>query len=302
MLCSVRMAVRKSWRSRLGAHESWLKAAASIVVIGGALFGLARWIGASWVDHRADARIDGRVSKLVDQQIGNSPKLDDILTKLSGINERLSKMEGWKEGVEARVKILGEKQDGLLRRNDALSARLDQQTALASLNDPERALGTIRREIELSGMSARLIPDAQLVEYENAIRPIPRTASRYWETVYALVNYVSAVRQQRGLVPDPAKTARPCPATSGKGNMFLGGPITDCVVNLGTQIFEDVVFRNCVIRYSEGDSFILDHVEFINCTFVFQPGSAPVNAKIQKLLLAILDSQNQQDVVVTIRG
>jgi hypothetical protein len=297
------MPARKSLRSRLGANEPWLRAVASIVVIVAAVLGAVRWLGPSWVDSRADARIDSRTVAIADQRIGDSPKLNDILTKLGAIDERLSTMEGWKEGLESRVKKIGEKQDVSIKQNEDLRARLNQQVALASLYDPGRVLATIRNEIAIAAGRAAMIPDAQMAAYKNAIRAVPPASAGYWETVYTVVNYESVVRQELGLAPDPAKTAKPCgPATTGRSNIFARGRITDCVVSLDTQIFLNVIFLNCVIRYSAGDSFILDNVRFVNCSFVFQPRPGPVNPRIQKLLLAILNSSNQQDLTVTTGG
>jgi hypothetical protein len=190
----------------------------------------------------------------------------------------------------------------LINQDETLRTRLDQQIALASLYDPARVLGIIREEIRIAAGRAAIVPEVQLAAYKSAIHAVPQTAPGYWETVYTLINYESAVRQELGLVPDPAKTAKPCATSSGKNNLFMGGPISDCIVALDTQMFFDVVFRNCVIRYSEGDSFVLSNVRFVNCSFIFQPRATPVNSKIQKLLLAILDSQRQQDITVTTGG
>lgn len=94
-LYSIRMPARKSLWSRLAANERSLRAVASTVVIVAAVLA----VGHYWVDNRADARIDGRTAAIADQRIGDSPKLNEILTKLGAIDQRLSKMGDGRKGL-----------------------------------------------------------------------------------------------------------------------------------------------------------------------------------------------------------
>jgi hypothetical protein len=108
----------------------------------------------------------------------------------------------------------------------------------------------------------------------------------------------------RGLVPDPAKVAKPCAGLTNEGNfrssnnMLVNGSVSDCIVDLDTQVFVGVVFRNSVIR-SRGGSFVLNNVRFINCRFVLDlPQNQPRRSNEQKFLIALISAPAQQNVTI----
>jgi hypothetical protein len=241
-----------------------------------------------------------------DKRVGDifDSKLIPVTQKLDGIGSRLDKLEGWKEGIGSKVRILQEKQDEGIKQNEDLKTRLDQQIAINHLDNPARILAVIAREIELAQSgSPKVIPQMQIVDYKRAILGIPPATRGYWQTVQNLINYESSALQARGLVPDPAKVARRCFATSGNGqrsayNVFDGVPVSNCIVDLDTQVFKRVIFTNSVIR-SRGGSFILQNVAFINCRFVLDLPERQPNPNEQHFLLAIIAAPAQQNVKAT---
>jgi hypothetical protein len=141
------------------------------------------------------------------------------------------------------------------------------------------------------------IPDAKLVDFKLAVRALPQSASDYWKTVAAIINYQSFLDHLSGQAPDPAAVSKPCGGvTNGlngtvvTGNTWEKIGFSKCIIDLDTNSFRDVVFKDSVIRYRGGITSI-SNVLFINCRFVVEiRGSAPASIPENHLLLALLDS------------
>jgi hypothetical protein len=104
-----------------------------------------------------------------------------------------------------------------------------------------------------------------------------------------------------GEAPDPAKVSTACEGiTEGTGgnNMFVGVPISHCVVDLDSthNALLNVVIKDSVIRYHGGPVNI--SAVFVNCTFILDlpPNKAPAQPAI---LYALLNSPDQRTVRVS---
>jgi len=161
----------------------------------------------------------------------------------------------------------------------------------------------MRMEIEGTAGNPRLIPPDRVAGYKAVLLSVPRETAGYWITVNAVVNFESEMRQMYGLVPDPTKVAKRCITTGEGGNIFegIGGAggwqISECIVDLETNVFMGITFVNCVVRY-RGGLLRLSDVRFVNCRFIIESTADP-SAPAQRLLYAILSSRDQSNIRVT---
>src|SRR5439155_418847 len=97
-------------------------------------------------------------------------------------------------------------------------------------------------------------------------------------------------------------TNEPVPGVIVHHNMYGDMVRSNCIVDLDTQAFQNVVFVNSVIRY-KGGPVALINVTFINCWFDLQiPGSAPpISPDRDNLLLALLGPPDARRVKVSTR-
>ncbi|MHB8215840.1 MAG: hypothetical protein ACYDDS_07150 [Candidatus Sulfotelmatobacter sp.] len=139
----------------------------------------------------------------------------------------------------------------------------------------QRELTVIKQKLDAAEHGKVALPPAQLADYKNAVRAAPKSASEYWTTIAAIINYQSFIDQIQGYAPDPSKVAGICSGlTNGSGghNLLRGGMIQNCVVDLDTNSFIGMTFKNSVIRYS-GGKVILTNVRFENCRFILNISS-----------------------------
>jgi hypothetical protein len=229
-------------------------------------------------EQELNERIDQRITANI------SPKLDDITS-------RLAKLEGWKDGIQAKVRVLGESQKQL--RN-----KLTQQEAINRLENPRRILATIRAEIQTAEVNHLVLPASQLNDYRNAIRVLPSSAFEFWATVAAIINYQSLVNQMSGEAPNPSEVSRPCAGLTNSGNMksygnrFSYEVFTNCFVDLDTESFDNVTFKNSVIRYHGGEVH-LRATRFINCSFLLDLSSVKAKPAKPALILALMESDQK---------
>jgi hypothetical protein len=150
------------------------------------------------------------------------------------------------------------------------------------------------------------LPPAQLADYKNAIRAAPHSASEYWTTIAAIINYQSFIDQVGHHAPDPAAISQPCgngltggPSSTGNhSNAYDGMHFEGCIVDLDTNKFTNSIFHNSVVRYHGGPVFLSD-VQFINCRFVLDiPVSAPASPERNSLLMTLLDAPSTKSVTV----
>jgi hypothetical protein len=205
--------------------------------------------------------------------------------------------------VSKQLDSIGATVDAIRQGQAQLTQRLDQQQALARIDNPERIFAIIQVEIRIAQTSSRPIPSTQLVDYKNALRTLSSSSSEYWRTVATIINYQSFLNQRNGNAPNPQSVAKPCLGLTNqddltsKHNSYDGILISNCVVDLDTQTFTRVSFRDAVVRYRGAPTTLRD-VTFVNCRFVLDlpPGlRAPAQPR---LLLALLNSPDQRSITI----
>jgi hypothetical protein len=239
-------------------------------------------------DRNVDTRIDGKLKPFGTDLNG---RLDKLGEKLDDVRDRLGRIEQWKVDVEGRVRLQSRQQ---MQLNDDLA----QQQAITRLYDPNRILATIRAEIQMANARNGTLPASQLADYRNALRALPSSTVDYWQTVAAVINYQSLLNQMSHEAPDPAKVARPCIDENWIGNFIANHTFRNCIVSLDTNSFYNVTFQDSVIQY-RGGGVELSDVKFVNCTFKLELTTQPVKPAQEKLLLAILNSNDQKAVRIS---
>jgi len=227
------------------------------------------------------AKLDPEIAKIND---GIDKKLGPINKSLEDLNGKVNDAVGQLKRLKGDVNEQAQKQQQLL--------------ALNRIPDPKRILGNIRTEIQTAETGKTVLPDSKLADYKTALHVLSPSVSDYWTTLATIINYQSFVNQMKGEAPDPNKVSRWCPIlTAGIGNVVEGGEYPNCIVDLDTQVFIGVTFRNSVIRY-HGQPTSLRNVQFVNCSFKLDlPPSSPTPPQ-QDLLFALLDSHDQKTVRV----
>jgi hypothetical protein len=172
--------------------------------------------------------------------------------------------------------------------------------------DPNRTLALIRAEIEMAEKSGSELPKSSLVDYRNVVHALPPNAHEYWATVAAIINYQSELNQMSGEAPDPLRVSGRCGGVTSDemslsiGNVYDGVAFRNCVVDLDTNQYINVTFRDSVIRF-HGGPITLNGVVFTNCRFILDlPAdlpNAPTPAQT-KLLMTLLDSADQNTVTL----
>ena len=277
--------------------------AASAVIVA-ALVG-AGTLGTFWVNYsnRNDA-IDitkqANLNSQIDYRINQNPTLALISSKMDDVLSRLSNLEGWKEGVGSQVRILKESVKKQSKQQDILQRKIGQQEALTRIQNPDWIFATIRAQLQMAESARKIVPVSDITDYKNALSALPTSARGYWITAAAIINYQSFVNQLAGRAPNPAAISSPCLGLTNKGrlhsknNLFIGVPISNCVVDLDGQGFVGTTFINAVIRYHGGPVTLRD-VQFVNCAFIVDlpPEGTPSQPQ---LIMAILSSPDQKSI------
>jgi hypothetical protein len=235
-----------------------------------------------------DARVDTKLNPAVEKINGHIDKrAEELSKKIEDLSERVGKLEGRFEQIDSRQKNLASQVEG-------------QQGVLAKLENPQGSLIAVRDALQRAVRTRKVIPSTLLVDYKNTLRLIPPALSGggYWVTVAAFINYQSLLNQINGTAPDPSKVSHPCFGTTGGiGNQFLG-QISNCLVTLDTQAFENVTFSNSVILY-KGGPVRLKNVTFENCRFILDfPPILPDGPQLN-LVAALFDSPDQKTINVS---
>jgi hypothetical protein len=272
----------KSWNPKWGTYAQWVGAIAALVV--------------------AVLAINNHIDKLfapVDQKFKDiGSQIDTVDKKFGPVNQRLMDQEG-KIGVfQGQMNTLLSGHVKLLREQNQLKDRMAQQQAITRLYNPDRILVTIRAEIQMANARNGTLPASELADYRNALRALPSSTVDYWQTVAAVINYQSLLNQMSHEAPDPAKVARPCIDENWIGNFIANHTFRNCIVSLDTNSFYNVTFQDSVIHY-RGGGVELSDVKFVNCTFKLELTTQPVKPAQEKLLLAILNSNDQKAVRIS---
>jgi hypothetical protein len=224
---------------------------------------------------------------LIDERV--EPKFNQINDHLNQLGQQLAELRG----------MVGK----ISQAQDVQKQRLDQQTDLAKLTEPKKldqALAVIRTEIGKARSSKQPIPLDTIAEYKNTVRIFPDSLSDYWKTVTAIINYQSYLDQKNGSAPNPKTVAHPCAGltrSTGGHNSFRNMPISGCIVDLDTNVLENVTIRNSVIRY-HGGPITVHNAVLMNCYFELDL-KAPPNPSQTQFLRAILDAPEQKTVALS---
>jgi hypothetical protein len=242
---------------------------------------------------------DEHINSVIDAKLNPAVKglNDSFDTKLGPINKQLESMNRAIGQVQGKL--------GIFEANQAkTNKRIDQQTSLARLVDPNRVLAMIRTAIETAEFRGTLLPVSDVNDYRNAVQALPSSAHEYWTTVAAIINYQSLINQMSGEAPNPANVSKPCALLTNGGNLrsfnnsFTGFNVSNCVVDLDTQEFSNGTFTNSVVRY-RGGPVTLDRVRFVNCRFVLGLKTPPSTPAQENLLLALLASPDQKTIQIS---
>lgn len=161
-------------------------------------------------------------------------------------------------------------------------------------------LGTLKAALETAQQTGQVIPDTQLVDYKHALQQSPTSVSGYWTTVASIINYQSFLDQVQGRAPDPTAVSNHCfiVAPNSYNNIYQDVPFSNCVVDLDTNSFSNVVFQNSVVRY-RGGPVSLKNVRFVNCRFVLDiPTAAPVNRERDQLLMTLFNAPDTKIITI----
>lgn len=269
---------------------------AGIAMLAACVTGYVNWSNRSdQKTQRAEEQADGHVNALIEA------KLSPTATSINDhIDKKVGELGDQLHALDVRIARL---EGPLTQRVSKLETRANQQASLAKLLDPNRVLATIRAELEIAENGGKKVSASDLSDYRNVVQTLPSSAHEYWTTAAAIINYQSRINQMSGEAPDPAKVSRLCPGLTHNvngsisfSNTFAGFVFSDCVVDLDTNSFHNVVFRDSVVRY-HGGPVTLDGVRFINCNFVLD-ASFPEQPKTPRLLLGLLES-NQTNVTIS---
>lgn len=298
----VLMHMAKPTSTTLQKLQPWLPAIATLCI--GAMTIWINWH--SYGDNHSKVEED-RLAALIDSRISANPGLSKISDKLDRIESRLAVMEGWKQGLESKIKGVSDRQDASAQEQLRLKNSIEGQRSIARLMDPARILATIRAEIQIAERSKTAISEPQLVDYRNAIKALPENTYQYWQTIAAIINYQSLLNQLAGYAPDPEKVSKPCALSPGGGdgrlavNNFFGGRtvIRQCNIDLShnANVMADVTFIDCVIRFS-GTVVGIRKAAFINCRFILDLPPQVQKPVATNLLLALADG-NQRRVTIS---
>jgi hypothetical protein len=236
---------------------------------------------------------------------GQSAVSDEHTGRLIG-NELDPAIHNVNENFDKRLAETNHRIEELASKVDDALGQLKRMHLEVNPQAQKTLLSSIRREIKTAEDGKQALPAAKLADYKMQVRQTPKTVGEYWMTVAAIVNYQSFLNQMNGHAPDPAAVSRPCstgitslgPGTS-FNNTYEGMDLSRCIVDLDTETFKDVTFRDSVIRY-RGARVSLSNVRFINCRFVLDiPVSTPANPQRDRLLMTLLDSSDTESVTIS---
>jgi hypothetical protein len=241
-------------------------------------------------DEHLDSRIDAKLNPAKESiNMHIDSKIDPLNTKIDGLSERVSRIEG-----------------SLGNRVSKLETKTDQQTSLAKVLDPNVVLATVRMGLQTAASGNKQLPKAELVDYRNVVQAMPSSAYEYWTTVAAIINYQSKLNQMSGEAPDPRRVSKNCgaftlnPAIKSDHVTVSRQRLSNCIVDLDIpgMTYMNVVVSDSVVRYSGGPVQLIN-VTFINCYFDLNikspPSPPPSNGD---LLIALLESPDQKSVIV----
>jgi len=269
---------QSTWWQRHGTTASWIALGVSALTVIGLFINIYLTLSANnarMVDEHTNTLIDAKLNPATEKVNDHvDRKVDELSKKIDALSDRVSRIEG-----------------SLGKRVAAVETKTNQQISLARVMDPAHTLTTIRAELNVARASGKLLSVSDLDDYRNAVQALPGSAREYWTTAAAIINYQSLVNQANG-APDPFKVSRLCLGLTSQGSvvvsnsLHVGGTYSNCVVDLDTNGFKDVVFKDSVIRYRGGKT-VLVNVDFQNCTFVLDlPPEAPAHPEVIRTLLA----------------
>jgi len=253
--------------------------------------------------------IDNEISGIGTRVTGTEQAIQNA--HLGDMGTRITKLES---AVKALADEQSKKTQQLVhdilavnQEQNRLKDQLRKDEAISEVKkDPETTLEAMRNEIQVALSTGEEIPDTKLAKFKLATLGLSPSATHYWKTAAAIINYESIQLQLKGLAPAPAEVSGPCallttnPFAASHDNAWMGMTIHNCIADIDTHTFIDVIFKDSVIRY-KGGSVNLSNVQFVNCKFELNippdtPTSFPLAAPERRLLLALLNAPKLNDV------
>ena len=277
----------------------------STVIIAIIIFGI-------WIHHEKEDlvdRINGQgkeVSKdigdvkadLSKDRVANRASFDQVRHALEVLASKSASKDLVNQMLSEKINL---RINPLEQRLNGLQNTVERQASVVRIYNPNQILAIVRSEVGFAEANNKVVPEPRLADLRNAVLAVPQDTPGYWATAQTVVNYTSHVLIVNGHLQDPAQIARPCLGVTTQGGMisrnnrFENQVIPNCIVDLDTQAFIRVVFRNCLIR-SRGGTFRLENVAFVNCRFVLELPEQPNKPNELHLLETLLSAQNLNDV------
>jgi hypothetical protein len=296
-----------TWWQRHGTTVQWLAIGATF------LASLVNPIATACFRHsdQTSKTDDEHTKSIVSEAVKETvvPRLNAIDDKLSRIDTRVATLEGWKEGISGQVGVLEQGQQKQRQTQEALLEDTERLRDLAPYQTLNHVLNAIFTNVKKAETTSRVLPPSAREDYRAMLVALGSqvkgndASAIYWKTVAALINYQSFVDQSENKAPNPDKVANLC-TTSNEGyvhshdNTFANAVIEDCKVDLDTQSFKNVIFKDSVVRYHGGPT-TLEGVQFVNCHFVIDFAPKRKIPSTPALLQAILTAPSQTKVAVS---
>jgi hypothetical protein len=269
---------------RHGTTAQIVSAACGSFVLGIAVLGVIWHYSAD-----SGAKTDKHINDLITEQITPLGKIanDEHIGRVVGdqvrpLSEKLDKIAQDMAYLKGKAGIANTKLN---------QSKKPDPNLLVNSSNPNKALTNIRVSLEQAQKQKEILPDLTLAEYRKKVQTLPTSATDYWVTVAAVINYQSYVNQIENKAPDPLQVAKPCLLTKGSGgnyNLIQGAnQFSRCIVDLDgtTNDVEGAVFRNSLIRW-HGGPVTIKSATFINCRFVIDIKTEPARPDLLKQLLA----------------
>jgi len=148
------------------------------------------------------------------------------------------------------------------------------------------ALPEIAKTLEVARTQKVDIPEAVLQAVNMKFSEIPKSGSVPWPEELEILNYRSLFNAIAAPVPSSRTigTGSSVFVEIGQGSrpLFKNLALERFNQALDGGIWEDMVFIDCTIRY-KGGPVTLRNVRFINCRFIFEPGT-PAKRLSEELL------------------
>jgi len=207
---------------------------------------------------------------------------------LDHLPEDLARIQGRLDGIQPLI-------EGLIK---------DQMHHVANLSQKDFGfqLPRIRQIVTAATKENVRVQVEDVKQIALKLRQTNEATPDFWMTAAAIINYQSFLNQMRGEAPDPVRISKPCVQRG--TNITFDGQILgamvfeECVVDLDSNSFKKVVFRNSVIKYRGGPAFLED-VLFVNCRFEIDTKLEATAPTQPNLISALLNTDDQKNITIS---